>query len=172
MLALHSFPYYFGELTIRYTVFFREIKCFTLALPCIFYRILFVNVVLQRLCIKRRKIGRVGEQRHNGVAAASYWLIGFKPRISSMVLNTDVVEIHGMIDKSSLYKSTGNISGTAVCVHVVGTILGIVFQYKHHAFFPYRAFAQVVNKHAHSKIVIGTMRKRLAFLCSNLRCDR
>lgn len=68
--------------------------------------------------------------------------------------------IHSMVDEFALYKSSGHISRSAVCIHMIRSVLCIVLHNKYSGFFPDRAFGQVFNKHPNGQIIIRHVGKR------------
>ena len=64
-----------------------------------------------------------------------------------------------MINIISFYKSPGNVCRAPVCIHMIGTILCIIFQNKNSRLVPDRTFTQVFYEHANCQVVIGYMRE-------------
>ena len=60
-----------------------------------------------------------------------------------------------MINKISFYVTTSQISGTAMSVHMISTILCIIFQNKNDRFIPYAALRKQFDKHSYSKVIIS-----------------
>ena len=62
-----------------------------------------------------------------------------------------------MIHIAPLYKTTGDICRTAVRIHMIGSVLGIILQDEYRRFIPDRTLRQGLHKHPHRQIVIGHM---------------
>lgn len=54
-----------------------------------------------------------------GVAAASYWLIGFRPSISSIVRSMPEVEYMGVVYEAAFHRSARHKCNGAMCIDVV-----------------------------------------------------
>ncbi len=65
--------------------------------------------------------------------------------------------IHGVINEMTFDESAGNIGRAPVRVHMIRTVLCVIFQNKNHRLFPYRTLTQVIHKHADCQVIIGTM---------------
>ena len=71
--------------------------------------------------------------------------------------------IHRVIDCMSFYITARYVGGAAVGIHMIGAILGIVFQNEHNRFLPDGAAAQIVHKHPVCQVIICTMSKGSRF---------
>ena len=95
---------------------------------------------------------------NSGVAAASYWLIGGRPRISSIVRSTDAVEYIVESTAPRLRPRARDQQHRAVRVDVVGAVLRVVLEHEDRGLGPEPAVRDRLDHAAERVVVLGDHR--------------
>ena len=99
---------------------------------------------------------------NSGVAAASYWLIGGRPRISSIVRSTDAVEYSVESSAPRRVQRARDQQHRAVRVDVVGAVLRVVLEHEDRRLRPEPAVRDRLHHAAEREVVLGDHRARRA----------